>query len=159
MVKRGILDVIGDTPLVQLERLFCGSPILVYAKLQALNPGGSLKDRPAWLILKKAIETGQVRGDTVVIESSSGNMGIGLAQACRYLGLRFICVIDPRTTSLNVELLRAYGAEVDLVDRPDPASGEFLQARITRVRTLLSQNPDSFWPDQYANLHNPEAHL
>lgn len=159
MLRDGILDAIGHTPLVRLARLFDTPDVEVFAKLEALNPGGSLKDRPAWLILKRALDAGEIDHDTVVVESSSGNMGIGLAQACRYLDLRFICVIDPRTTAQNVELLRAYGAEVDLVSHPDPASGEFLQARIARVRALLAENPRSFWPDQYANLHNPEAHF
>jgi N-(2-amino-2-carboxyethyl)-L-glutamate synthase len=94
----------------------------------------------------------------VIIESSSGNMGIGLAQACRIFGLRFICVIDPKTAPQNVRLLRLYSAEIDLVSQPDPATGEFLQARVSRVRELLQQIPGSFWPNQYANEANAMAH-
>jgi len=93
-----------------------------------------------------------------VIESSSGNLGIGLAQACRYMGLRFICVVDPKTTTQNIRILKAYGAEIDLVKEPDPATGEFLQARIDRVHTLLRMIEDSFWTNQYANVSNAQAH-
>jgi cysteine synthase A len=85
-------------------------------------------------------------------------MGIGLAQVCAYYGLRFICVIDPKTTPQNKLLLKIYGAEINLVEKPDPISGEFLQARIDRVQALLHQFPHSFWPNQYANRLNPHAH-
>jgi cysteine synthase A len=85
-------------------------------------------------------------------------MGIGLAQACLYLGLKFICVVDPKTTQQNIRLMKAYGAEVDLVKDPDPATGEYLQARLNRVQELLGSNKSGFWPNQYANLHNPYAH-
>jgi cysteine synthase A len=104
------------------------------------------------------METGEVGPRTVVIESSSGNLGIGLAQACRYLGLRFICVVDPKTTQQNIRILKAYGAEIDLVSKPDPVTGEFLQARIDRVQTLLHTIENSFWTNQYANLDNAGAH-
>lgn len=158
-VRASVLDAVGDTPLVRLSRLYPELDLELYAKLEALNPGGSLKDRAALRILQGAMADGVVGPDTVVVESSSGNMGVGLAQACRYLGLRFICVVDPRTTGPNVALLQAYGAQVDMVCEPDPASGEFLQARLARVRELMAQIPDSFWPDQFANMRNPEAHL
>jgi cysteine synthase A len=85
-------------------------------------------------------------------------MGIGLAQACSYFGLKFICVIDSKTTLQNRLLLQAYGAEVDLVDRPDPETGEFLQARLNRVKELLASYKNAFWTNQYANPHNSDAH-
>jgi len=117
-----------------------------------------MKDRPAANIIKNAICAGLLRPDSVVIESSSGNMGIGLAQVCAYAGLRFICVVDVKVTSQNLKLLKAYGAEVDLVTKPDPETGEFLQARINRVKELLNTTKHSFWPDQYSNLNNSLAH-
>ncbi len=123
-----------------------------------LNPGGSIKDRPATTILEEALRSQAINAGTTIVESSSGNMGIGLAQACRYYGLRFICVVDPRTAEQNLQLLRVYGAEVDHVTQPDPETGEFLQARINRVRALLQEIENSFWPNQYENRHNPAAH-
>jgi cysteine synthase A len=94
--NQGILEAIGNTPLVRLTRVFEDLRFQLYAKLESLNPGGSMKDRPAFKMLREALASGEITRDTVVIESSSGNMGIGLAQACTCLGLRFICWSTPR---------------------------------------------------------------
>src|SRR6201981_2022069 len=158
IMTESILSTIGHTPLVELTRVFPDCPFRLFAKLEGFNPGGSAKDRPAFHILQEAMRTGAVKPGTVVIESSSGNLGIGLAQACRYLGLRFICVVDPKTTTQNIRILKAYGAEIDLVSEPDPVTGEFLHARIKRVQALLRSIKDSVWTNQYANLANAEAH-
>jgi cysteine synthase A len=157
-VHDGILSTIGGTPLVRLRRFFPAARFQLLAKLESLNPGGSIKDRPALAILEDALHSGAIGPDTLVIESSSGNMGIGLAQACRYYGLRFLCVVDPKTAPANLRVLLAYGAEIDLVTEPDPETGEFLQARLNRVRELLSRVKDGFWPNQYVNLKNPDSH-
>jgi N-(2-amino-2-carboxyethyl)-L-glutamate synthase len=157
-MDRNILSQIGNTPLVRLNRLIKNVPFRLFAKLEAFNPGGSIKDRAALAIIKAGIESRKLSAGTTIVESSSGNMGIGLAQVCAFLGFKFICVIDPKTTRQNVEILRAYGAEVDLVSEPDPITGEFLQARINRVQELLRATPNSFWPDQYSNINNPKAH-
>jgi len=158
MINEGILSTIGHTPLVGLTRVFKENRFRLLAKLEGFNPGGSAKDRPALNILEEAIKAGAITPETVVVESSSGNLGIGLAQACRYLGLRFICVVDPRTTHQNIRILKAYGAEIDLVSEPDLKDWEYLQARINRVQTLLRTIKNSFWPNQYANLANAAAH-
>jgi 2,3-diaminopropionate biosynthesis protein SbnA len=157
-VYDNILETIGRTPLVRLQKLFAGESFRVYAKLETLNPGGSIKDRPARSILDAALREGRIGPHSTIIESSSGNLGIGLAQACRYHGLRFICVVDSKTAAQNLRLLQVYGAEVDMVTTPCPATGEFLQARIGRVQELLCEIADSFWPNQYANPWNPESH-
>jgi cysteine synthase A len=157
-MRKNILEVIGETPLVKLERAIPEVNFHLFAKLECLNPGGSIKDRPAREILEFALRSGSIGPETVVIESSSGNMGIGLAQACRFYGLRFICVVDPKTTASNLKILRAYGAEIDLVAVPDLATGEFLQARISRVQELVRRTPGSFWPNQYANQNNSGSH-
>jgi N-(2-amino-2-carboxyethyl)-L-glutamate synthase len=158
IIKDSILSTIGHTPLVKLTRVLPDCPFELYAKLEGFNPGGSTKDRPALHILREAMRTGAVKPWSVVIESSSGNLGIGLAQACRYLGLRFICVVDPKTTDQNIRILKAYGAEIDMVTEPHPLTGEYLQARIDRVHYLLQTIDDSFWTNQYANLSNAWAH-
>lgn len=157
-MREGVLSAIGNTPLVRLKRVIADIDFQLYAKLECLNPGGSMKDRAAFSILRHALDSGLLKPGAVVIESSSGNMGIGLAQACLYFGLKFICVVDPKTTQQNIRLLEAYGAEVDLVKDPDPATGEYLQARLNRVQELLGSNPGSFWPNQYANTRNSYAH-
>jgi cysteine synthase A len=156
--RSGILDAVGDTPLVRLDRLVPGAHFRVWAKLEGMNPGGSIKDRPAVSILQEGIRMGRIGPSTVVVEQSAGNMGIGLAQACRYLGLRFVCVIDPKTTEQNVQVLRCYGAEIDCVTAPDPATGEYLPAKLARVKQIVAELDDVFWVDQYANARNPGAH-
>jgi len=158
MQKNGVLSIVGKTPLVKLERVFPELPVELYAKLEALNPAGSAKDRPGLAIIEHGIEEGHITPETVVIESTSGNMGIGIAQTCGYLGLRFIAVVDVKTAQANVDILRAYGAEIDLVEEPDPASGEFLQARMARVEELQREIPNTFWPDQTSNEANGWAH-
>jgi cysteine synthase A len=157
-INKGILSLIGSTPLIQLTRIYKDSPFQIFAKLEALNPGGSIKDRPALNMIKQAQKTGQIGPNTVVIESSSGNLGIGLAQVCLYFGLRFICVVDPKTTQQNIKIIQAYGGEIDLVSEPDPETGEYLPARLKRVQALQERFTDSFWSNQYGNEHNPGAH-
>jgi N-(2-amino-2-carboxyethyl)-L-glutamate synthase len=157
-MEDGILSAIGSTPLVRLAKIFKDPDFRLFAKLEALNPGGSTKDRPALSVIRHGFQTGEINSGTVVIESSSGNMGIGLAQVCSYFGLRLICVVDAKTTAQNIDLLRAYGAEVDIVTEPDPLTGEYLQPRIERVKRLLITIKNSFWPNQYANEYNPIAH-
>jgi len=157
-VNEGILSLIGTTPLVQLTHLYKNLPFKLFAKFEGLNPGGSIKDRPALKMIKQALENGQINSNTVVIESSSGNLGIGLAQVCRYFNLRFICVVDPKTTKQNINIIKAYGAEIELVSEPDPETGEYLPARLKRVQALKERFKDAFWPNQYANQYNPMAH-
>jgi cysteine synthase A len=154
----GILEAIGDTPLVELRRLAPPTGRRVWAKLEASNPGGSAKDRPAARMLQDAIEAGLVGPGTTVVESTSGNMGVGLAQACRYHGLPLVCVVDTRAHATNVRLMRALGADVRVVSEPDAATGDLLIARLALVQHLLATIPDAFWPDQYANDSNPAAH-
>lgn len=151
----GIIQLIGNTPLIPLRRIFAEHPIQLFAKLEMFNPGGSIKDRVARSIITKALADGRIDQATTIIESSSGNLGIGLAQVCRYFGLRFICIVDSRTTNQNIQILRAYGAEVEIISQPDP---DLLTARIKRVHALQASIPNSFWCNQYANLHNPMAH-
>jgi len=117
-MNEGVLSEIGNTPLVRLSRIFPGLPFNLYAKLEGHNPGGSMKDRPALSIIRQAIEMGRITPETVIIESSSGNMGVGLAQTCAYYNLRLICVVDPKTNFQNIELMRAYGAEIDMTEKP-----------------------------------------
>jgi len=157
-MNEGILSAIGNTPLIKLTRIFPNLHFNLYAKLEAMNPSGSMKDRPAYNILKRGMDAGLIKADTVIVESSSGNMGMGLAQACAYFGLRLVCVVDPKITSQNLRLLKTYGAEVDMVLEPDAASHEYLQARIDRVQELRSLIENSFWPDQYSSEWNSSAH-
>jgi N-(2-amino-2-carboxyethyl)-L-glutamate synthase len=164
----GVLTAIGNTPLVRLERFFNGANdggansgvnAAVFAKLELLNPMGSSKDRAAASMLIAAIRDGRViPGQTTVIESTSGNTGVALASVCKYFHLPLICVVDGRMTAQHGNILRAFGATIDEVTIPDPATGELLPARLQRVQDLLRQHAPSFWPNQYGNLDNARAH-
>lgn len=153
-----ILETIGNTPLVKLNKLNKDFEVDFFVKLESFNPGGSIKDRPALNILTESLKNKTINQSTTIIESSSGNMAIGLAQACIYLGLRFICVVDAKTTRKNIEILKILGAEVVEITTPDPETGEFLQARIRRVEELLQKIPNSFWTNQYENINNARSH-
>lgn len=156
---KGILSTVGGTPLIELERLVPGFTSRVYAKAERFNPGGSIKDRSALGMVLGRIRSGElVPGKSTVVESSSGNLAIGLAQICGYFGLRLICVVDARTTEQNIAILRAYGAEVEVVTRPDPKTGELLPQRLRRVRELLDRIPHAYCPDQYSNPLNRISH-
>jgi N-(2-amino-2-carboxyethyl)-L-glutamate synthase len=157
-MRDGILETIGNTPLIRLTAALAPCRFDFYAKWEAPNPGGSIKDRAAVCILRRAIEDGLVGRETTVIESSSGNMGIGLAMACASLRLPFICVVDAKTTAQNLAILRAYGAQVEIVTVPDEATGEYLPARIRRVEAIVRSRSDVFWTRQYANHDNALAH-
>lgn len=151
----GMLGLVGHTPLAPLAQVLDYPRVKLFGKLEMFNPGGSIKDRVALSILRDALERGTIDQSTTVIESSSGNLGIGLAQTCLVLGLRFVCVIDSRTTQQNIKILQTYGAKVELVSTPDP---DLLSARIKRVQALRASIPNSFWCNQYANLNNARAH-
>ncbi|MEW1761976.1 2,3-diaminopropionate biosynthesis protein SbnA [Streptomyces cyaneofuscatus] len=155
----GILGTIGKTPLVKLDRMFPGESAHVYAKIERFNPGGSIKDRSGLNMLLEALRNGDIEpGRSVIVESSSGNLAVGLAQICRYFNLRFLCVVDAKTTEQNLAILQAYGAEVEVVEERDEETGEFLPNRLRRVRELMERIPHAYSPNQYANLFNPKAH-
>jgi N-(2-amino-2-carboxyethyl)-L-glutamate synthase len=154
----GMRDLIGGTPLVYLRNLSEQYGFTIYAKLESHNLGGSLKDRSAFSMVEHAIREGRIGRGSTIIESSSGNMGIGLAQACSHYGMHLICVVDARTNEANIKIMKAYGAKVERVTKPLTRGGSLLEARLTKVRSLLESIPGSFWPNQYANLANPKAH-
>jgi cysteine synthase A len=154
----GILEAIGETPLIRLERYSERPEIEVWAKLESSNPAASSKDRSALRLITDALESGHIGPETTVIESTSGNLGVGLAQACRYLGLRLICVVDSRTHAINLKTMRALGAEVRVVDRKSAGDRDLLAARLDLVREILTEIPDSYWPNQYENPSSAAAH-
>jgi len=157
-LQDGILACIGNTPLLRLTGV-ARRDIRLFAKFEGANPSGSIKDRPALEIIRDGIESGRIKEDTVVVEATSGNMGLGLAQICRYLGLRLVCVVDNKITAQNLRLLEVYGAEIEVVTRPDPATGDLLTARINRAKAISEAIGNAFWTNQYANPSNARAHL
>jgi cysteine synthase A len=156
-VCESVLDCVGNTPVVALRRLFCDPDVEVIAKLELLNPGGSMKDRCARHIVEAGLREGSITPGSRLIESSSGNFGIALAIAARVHGLRFTCVVDPKTTRANLAILRGLGVEVEIVTERDHAGG-YLHSRIRRVQELLAVTPGAIWVNQYANDRNWQAY-
>ncbi len=144
---------IGRTPLLRLE----DDRVELFIKLETHNLSGSIKDRPALHILSKAFAEGLVDRDTVVVESSSGNFAIALATICRALDVEFVPVIDININPANEQVLRTLCRRVELVSERDETGGCLL-TRLARVKEMCAQLPDAFWPDQYSNPWNAEAH-
>ena len=149
--------LVGNTPLVRLRRLSDALGVSVCAKLEFYNPTGSVKDRPASYIVQRALDLDLVRPGSLILESSSGNFGVALANVCRHHGLRFACVIDPNVTPMHHYLMRRFGAEIHMVDSRD-GTGGYLKGRLEHVNELLKNDADAFWTNQYANDWNWRAH-
>src|SRR5438128_5892284 len=129
----------------------------LFAKLEFVNPVGSIKDRPALWILKRAAERGEICHDTTVIESSSGNFAAALAAYTRLVGLRFIPVIDPNISGAYESFLRRICPTVVKVEDRDDTGG-FLKSRLQKVKELCATIPNAYWTNQYGNLDAVEAH-
>src|SRR5919108_4027271 len=150
MLYTSVLACVGRTPLVALGRQFPPPGPAVIAKLELMNPSGSMKDRSAAYIIERGIADGTITAASHLIESSSGNFGIALAAAARVHGLDFTCVVDPKTTPANLRILQQLGARIELVTEPDE-HGCHLDARLARVAELYRAAPGSIWVNQYAN--------
>src|SRR5881392_2282522 len=129
----------------------------LFAKLEYVNPVGSIKDRPAFWILKRAAERGEIGDETTVIESSSGNFASALAAFTRLVGLKFIPVIDPNISGTYESFLRRLCPTVVKVEDRDDTGG-FLKTRLQKVEQLCATIPNAYWTNQYGNLDAMEAH-
>ena len=151
-----ILDLVGNTPLVRLSKVTEGLRPLILAKLEQLNPGGSVKDRIGLSMLEDAERRGLLRPGGTIVEPTSGNTGHGLAMAAAIKGYKMIFVMPDKMSPEKISLLRAYGAEVVIcptnVERDSPQSYYSVADRLTR------EVPGAFQPNQYFNPRNPEAH-
>ncbi len=154
--KNNILETIGKTPLVRLNRINEGLLPLILAKLESFNPGGSSKDRIAVAMMEAAEQEGLLKPGGTIVEPTSGNTGLGLAQAAILRGYRVIFTMPDKMSQEKEDVLKAYGAEVirtpTEVDADDPRSYYKVAER------LLKEIPDSFSPNQYFNRNNPAAH-
>ena len=154
MKLNGIIGSVGNTPLIKLNRISDEYNFNIYAKLEYCNPSGSLKDRAAISIIKTALENGWINSQSTIIECSSGNFGLALALICKYLSLKFVCIIDARVTHSHIKLLKKYDAEIVVVTEPDAATGEFLPMLIKTAQKLAEEIPNSYWTNQHGNLAN-----
>lgn len=150
-----ILDTIGNTPLVRLHHIEEEYKLdaKLFAKVEYFNPGGSIKDRPAMMMIKDAFESKRINKETKIIEPTSGNTGIGLALICSYLKLD-LTIIMPDTMSKERQLLiKSYGANLILTE------GKLgMKGAITKANELAKQYPNSFIPSQFDNPSNVKAH-
>jgi cysteine synthase A len=156
-IHDSLISCVGNTPLVRLDRCFPFRDREVIAKLEMLNPVGSMKDRPARFIIEQGLAAGHLRPGMRLVESTSGNLGIALAAMAKLYGLTFTAVVDPKTTSSNMRLLRTMGADIEMVTTPDE-SGGYLGTRIRRARELADGCTNSLWVNQYANELNWRAY-
>jgi cysteine synthase A len=130
----------------------------LYLKCEGFNFAGSIKLKAAAEMIAGLERDNRIEPDTVLIESTSGNMGIALSMIAASKGLRLICVIDPRCNRAARRVMEAFGADVRMVDQPDPTGGGYLASRLTYVRTLCDDNPNYLWLNQYASPGNWGAH-
>jgi cystathionine beta-synthase len=150
------LEAVGRTPLVRLRRVVDGAAPLVLAKVEYVNPGGSVKDRPAVAMLLEAEERGLLRPGSTIVEATSGNTGTGLAMAAAIRGYRCILVMPDKMSKEKIDLLRAYGAEV--VVTPTAVAADSPESYYNVATRLVAEIPGAFMPNQWHNHSNPEAH-
>src|SRR4051794_32241956 len=155
-IKGSILDAVGGTPLVRLSRIGAGLTPQIVAKVESLNPGGSIKDRAALSMIDAAERAGLLRPGGTLVEPTSGNTGTGLAMAARLKGYRVIAVMPDKMSREKIALLRAYGAEV--VVCPTNVEPESPESYYSVSDRLAAEIPGAFKPNQYFNPANPEAH-
>ena len=153
-IAHSITDLIGNTPLVELNRLTEGLQARVVAKLEFFNPGSSVKDRIAEAMIEAAEKSGKINKDSVIVEATSGNTGIGLAMVCAARGYHLIITMPESMSKERKMLLRAFGAELILT----PAA-EGMNGAIARAEALVAEHPDThFMPRQFDNEANPQVH-
>ena len=157
MIYNSVLDMIGNTPLLRLSKLNRNDFANIYLKLEMFNPTGSVKDRSALNMVVQAEKEGILKPGSILIESSSGNLGISLAMIAKLKGYKFICVLDPKVEEGKINVLKAFNAVIVMVDKPDK-NGGFQVPRINKVNELLNTIPNSVCLDQYNNPYNPLAH-
>jgi len=152
-IAASVLDVVGGTPIVRLNRVPKAGGGVVLAKMESLNPGGSVKDRIAVSMIEDAERRGRLKPGATVVEPTSGNTGIGLAMVCAVRGYRLILTMPDDMSVERQRLLSRYGAEIHLTPAIEGMTGAVFAAQ-----ELLREHPDYFMPQQFENPANPEAH-
>jgi cysteine synthase B len=150
-----VLDAVGNTPLLRLERVARSAPsVEVYLKLEFANPGGSVKDRPALRMMKDALADGRLTPDRILIDSTSGNTGVAYSLIGAALGIRVQLVMPKNVTKARKDITQAFGTELIYSDPMEGSDGA-----IRLVREIVQKDPEKyFYPDQYSNPSNPLAH-
>lgn len=151
------IDLIGNTSLKSIYLNVDGVVRRVHLKLEGENPAGSVKDRTAIALIRQLEAQQRIKRDSIIIESTSGNLGVALAMICRARGYQFLSVVDPKASRENVARMQALGADIEQVFEADASYG-YLLARLDRVRQLCRKSENYIWTDQYSNTANPRIH-
>jgi cysteine synthase A len=153
LLAESVLDLVGNTPLVHLRRVIGAGGADVYGKLESMNPAGSVKDRIALSMIEDAERSGRLTPGSTIVESTSGNTGIGLAMIAAAKGYRLILTMPDDMSVERRKLLTRFGAELILTPRIEGMTGA-----VRAAEDLLQQHPDYFMPQQFENPANPEIH-
>ncbi len=151
-----ILEAVGNTPLVKLNKLTKGYNATLYAKLEFLNPGGSVKDRIGVAMIEAAEKQGKIKPGWTIVESTSGNTGVGLALAAAAKGYKMIFTIPDKMSQEKIDLLKAFGAKVIVTLTNVPADHPSNYIKV--AERITKENPNAFMPNQFFNPANPEIH-
>jgi len=152
-----VIDLIGNTPLVKLNRLVDERTMArVLVKMEHMNPAGSVKDRMAWNMIRRAEDAGLIKPGCTIVESTSGNTGLGLAMVCAVRGYRSVFTMPDKMSKEKIDMLKAYGAEV-IVTRTD-LDHDHPESYVMVAKRVAEETPGGFYTDQYYNMNNPEAH-
>ena len=154
MIYQNILETIGHTPIVKINKLYSSTKVEIFAKLEGTNPGGSIKDRIALKMIEEAEKSGTLTADKTIIEPTSGNTGIGLAMVGVVKGYKVVIVMSEAVSMERRKMIKAFGADIILTDAKDGTDGA-----IRKAREMVKNNPHKYYmPDQFSNNANKLAH-
>lgn len=145
-MKPGILNAIGNTPMVEV----CIEDTHFMAKLECMNPFGSMKDRAAKFTLNALMDSNLITSGTTIVESSSGNFAIALSGVCAAMKLKCLCVVDSNITNTNLQIIKQFGSDVHKIDTPEK-NQSYQEKRIETVKKILYSNKNMYWTNQYDN--------
>ena len=150
MIADSVLDLIGDTPMVRINKMNTNKDVTVYAKLEGFEPSGSIKDRIALKMITEAEKSGELKPGKIILEATSGNTGIGLAMVGNQKGYHVIVVMSSAVSIERRKIMKAFGAEVILTAAELGTDGA-----IMKVREMMAENPDKYYnPNQFSNENN-----
>ena len=153
IIANSVLDLIGNTPILKLNRMVGADDADVFVKLESFNPGGSIKDRPGLYMLEKAEQMGQLQADSIILEATSGNTGIGLAMAAAIKGYPIVIVMPENMSEERKKILQIYGAQLVLTPAVEGMAGAVAEAN-----RLAQSDHRYYWVKQFENPANAESH-